>query len=265
MKIAILGSGPAGLFAAHAVAERWRPRIFSFGPKSRLYGAQYLHEPIPELSSGDPVRISYFLRGTVAEYRTKVYGPHRKVQVSPETLAGDGNGWDIRTTYDAAWDLYSKYIVPCIVNPEWIEEAVKEFDLVINTVPAVSICKNGEHRFLSQRVWAIGDAPDLGVKCPVVETGENTVVCNGAKEPTWYRAANIFRYRTVEWPHATRNKYLPPKAKLIRKPIGTDCDCWGEKVLRLGRFGAWSKNALSHTAFYRTKEYLDEGETKGRG
>lgn len=263
MRVAILGAGPAGLFAAHAVAERWRPHIFSYGGKSRLYGAQYLHAPIPGLTKEGPERINYFLRGTVAEYRIRVYGPHRKVTVSPEVMAGHGDGWDIRSTYDVAWDMYSKYVAHCVVTPEWLKEAIQEFDLVISTVPARAICDNIYHRFISQRVWAIGDAPDLGVECPPVDTGSNTVICNGMKAPAWYRAAEIFGYRTVEWPLSTQTKHVPQKATLIRKPIATDCDCWGNKVLRLGRFGAWNKNALSHTAFYSVKEHLDEGETKG--
>lgn len=259
MKIAILGSGPAGLFAAHAAAEAGHDfQIFSLGKKSHLNGAQYLHEPIPGLTLHPGTQISYRLHGTVEEYRQKVY-QDENVTVSPEILAGDQLGWDIRDTYDVAWERYSSAIADRIINRYRVPQLMSVHDLVISTIPARRICDSSRHRFLSRRTWAIGDAPALGVQCPV-EVAGGTVVCDGRAETLWYRASNIFGFRTVEWPFSAfseANRGMPPNATLVEKPISTDCDCWGDKVLRMGRYGAWNKTELSHMAFYRTREYLN--------
>lgn len=258
MKIAILGSGPAGLFAAHAVAEKGHDlQIFSLGKKSHLNGAQYLHEPIPGLTLHPGTPISYRLHGSIEDYRQKVYGDTHVSAVSPEDLVGDHLGWDIRSTYDVAWERYSSAIAVKIISRRRVPKLMSEHDLVISTIPAPRICySDGGHRFFSRRTWAIGDAPALGVQCPV-EVAGGTVVCDGRVSPLWYRASNIFDFRTVEWPFSAVDRGIPPNATLVEKPISTDCDCWGDKVLRMGRYGAWNKTELSHTAFYRTREYLD--------
>lgn len=254
MKIAILGSGPAGLFAAHALTDAgYDFRIFSMGKKSHLNGAQYLHRPIPGLSApADQSKVSYQLRGTVDEYRLKVYGP-RPVTVSVETLIGEHTAWDIRTAYDTAWALYSSAITAGFVTSRQAWELVDEYDLVISTIPATSLCADRYfHQFPSSSVRVAGDAPGLGIRCPI-EVDEGTIVCNGLASPSWYRAANVFGHRTVEWP----SHDVFHDAALIRKPISTNCDCGGKKVLRLGRFGTWDKKELAHMAYYKTKEYLD--------
>lgn len=271
MRIAVLGAGPAGLFAAHAVTEAgWKPEIFSICQVSQLYGAQYLHSPIPGLTPEEPEQVSYLLHGSAEEYRAKVYGPRQGVTVSPEVMPEDHFAWDIRAAYRRAWTAYRPLIQPRFIDVAWIEKAVQDFDLVISTVPAKILCTDGRHVFPSQRAWAIGDAPDLGVRCSI-KVPRNTVVCNGKDYPSWYRAANVFGYRTAEWPYSGSNdtlpkfakgKGVPMNAKLIHKPIATNCDCWGDKVLRLGRYGAWNKNALSHTAFYQVKEYFNEQEAE---
>jgi len=55
MRIAVLGCGPAGLMSAHAAMVATESEadlaIFSTKRKSPLYGAQYLHQPIPFVSA----------------------------------------------------------------------------------------------------------------------------------------------------------------------------------------------------------------------
>jgi len=107
VKILILGCGPAGLIAAHAVASRGHvPHIYSKPRKSFMNGAQYLHAPIPDASKSEPFLISYEMSGSIDGYRDKVYGAGSAVQVSPETLVGRHLAWDIREAYDWLWDRY---------------------------------------------------------------------------------------------------------------------------------------------------------------
>lgn len=258
MRIAVLGAGPAGLFAVHAAITRHQVDLFSLGFKSQLYGAQYLHEPIPGLIT-KVGRIRYELRGTTEQYREKVYGPGQNdLSVSPERYLGASRAFDIRLAYDDAWKLYSRRIQKAWVDDLWVRNHLDLYDLIISTVPAHNICLDREwHNFHVRQAYAIGDAPELDARCPVT-VPEGSVVCNGEDDPAWYRASNIFGYRTAEWPYFAKASDVPANATLIAKPLKTDCDCWGGKVLRLGRYGAWSKDELSHMAYYRTKEYLDE-------
>jgi len=255
--VLVLGCGPAGLFAAEAVRQAGaRVSIVSKKRKSEMFGAQYLHEPIPNLSDpGDFISVLYELSGTADGYRQKVYGD-RPVEVSPETLQGRHAAWDIRRAYDVAWDRFGPYVVDSGPIPagtafrvmlKEVEDLHRiKYDLIINSLPAPVLCLDPEHHvFKAEQVWAIGDAPERGVRCPV-RVAASTVLCNGEDAPAWYRAANVFGHCTVEWPAAKK----PPLEYVgsVQKPVETTCDCWPE-MLRVGRYGRWTKGVLSHEAF----------------
>lgn len=258
--VAILGSGPAGLFAAQAVHETGHAsRIFARGQRSPLYGAQYLHEPIPGLDCGQAETISYTLKGTVDGYRRKVYGPGASIPVSPETLDPSHSAWNIRSAYADAWERFGSLISPTNINPLWLDTngRMTMADLVIWSIPLAPQCVGG-HGFSAQEIWAQGDAPEEDRYCSVsVEPW--SVVVNGEDSPRWYRASNVFGYRTAEWPGGVK----PPVEGIARaiKPIQTNCDCWsqlgGAPVLRVGRYGTWTKGELSHQAYFRTLAALE--------
>lgn len=252
---AVLGCGPAGLFAAHALVESgWDVTIFSNKRRSQMFGAQYLHDPIPGLPSIHTT-VDYALTGTVEGYRRKVYGGMPVGVVSPEHLLGPHKAYDIRAAYYAAWGKYESLIHhepgmgPLEVG-DLLEGSI--FGLVVSSLPATSVCYQA-HRFAAQRVWAIGDAPERGVFCPIIAP-PNTVVCNGDTPPSWYRASNVFGYKTCEWPEHPK----PPISDLaeVTKPIKTDCTCFTDdkRYMRVGRFGTWTKGVLSHHAYIDTKE-----------
>lgn len=234
--------------AAHAFALADHDvQIFSKKRKSELYGAQYLHAPIPGMTEDPGRTITYDLLGTVEQYRAKVYGADSRVQVSPEDLMGKHLGYDIRRTYDNLWQTYGSYVQGIELSPDVVRSLVRQAnaDLVVSTVPAPLLCSQEEHSFMSEKVWGIGDAPERGVFSPINVAKEH-VLCNGDKHPGWYRAANVFGYSTVEWPENSK----PPISGIgeITKPIKTTCTCL-PNVVRLGRYGKWTKGVLSHEAF----------------
>lgn len=252
---AVLGCGPAGLFATHALVQSgWDVTVFSNKRRSEMFGAQYLHQIIPGLST-EMVRLEYRLQGDVEGYRHKVYGSMPAVTVSPEHLTGRHTVYNIRVAYYAAWDRYVNRIKhrPGMGAAE-VTELLEGggFGMVVSSLPAPSICYK-VHRFPAQRVWAIGDAPERGIFCPV-EMPPNTVVCNGDTPPSWYRASNVFGYKTCEWPEGTK----PPIQDLaeVIKPLRTDCDChmYDKRFIRVGRYGTWTKGVLSHQAYLTVKE-----------
>jgi hypothetical protein len=259
-KVAILGCGPAGIFAAHAA---WLygadVRIFSKNRKSHMRGAQYLHRHIPDLS-GDPFQIDYRLDGTTEGYRNKVYGDMSDVQVSPETLTGVADAWDIREAYDAGWDRYRDRIVDMDLSRRPLHNLIDAHDIVISTIPAPLLCRaRTPHEFISQKVWSTDFVKPLGWFEPRPLSGvrDNLVVCSGHEDDWWYRAARIQGWETTEFPHDRK-----PNAKRVwevEKPISTDCAC-NPTVHRLGRYGQWKKGVLSDAAFYDAEDIMIEAE-----
>jgi hypothetical protein len=265
-RVAILGCGPAGMFATHAFAEAgWDVTVYSRKRRSQMFGAQYLHSPIPGLPE-HRIEVEYTLRGTAEGYRDKVYGPplpgREAISVSPDYLLGEHPAWDIRAAYHEAYGQYEVQIIEATVTPEFLDmefgnpQASKYWSAVISTIPAPQICvKPQEHLFHSQRVWAAGDAPELGRLSPVTAP-KSTVICNGLPEIAWYRCANVFGHNTCEWPLDRK----PPIEDLaeVFKPIGNDCTCWPE-ITRLGRYGQWEKGVLTDEVYVRAAKIANKG------
>lgn len=258
MKVLVLGCGPAGLMAAHAVANATGGQahidIASRKRKSTMYGAQYLHRPIPGATDHlDWVMVDYYLRGTIDDYRSKVYGQTYDGSVSPEDLLERHRAWNIAKTYDVLWDMYEARITDMDIKPHDINDARTEGDgykYILNTIPLDKLCPKG-HAFRYRTIKAAGSAPDRGIEIPY-QCEPNTVVCNGNPEPSWYRLSNIFGMKTVEWPEIVK----PPLSHAtIVKPVDTNCNCW-PFMTRLGRYGTWTKGVLSHQAYFDTFDML---------
>jgi hypothetical protein len=261
IKVAVLGCGPAGMFAAHAVEEGGADlTIFSKARKSFMRGAQYLHRPIPGLS-GEPFAVDYELWGDVDGYRQKVYGDMGDVLVSPETLVGTANAWDIREAYDAAWDRYSRKVVDIDFaeigdSGAFFTELARTYDLVISTIPAPVLCgRNTEHKFYSQKVWVtegLKSYNDPEFFTPGGELRDNLVVCSGDPDDWWYRQSRIHGWENTEFPHDRKPRVAEPfKVHEVEKPLRHTCTCHPE-IVRMGRYGKWQKGVLSHEAFEDT-------------
>ena len=100
MKIAILGCGPSGLAAAHAALNTVNCSldIFSKKVKSPMWGAQYLHGPVPGIPSAEPTLIRYIMRGAPEDYLRKVYADKWDGTINDEMRTQAHLAWDIRTT-----------------------------------------------------------------------------------------------------------------------------------------------------------------------
>lgn len=260
-KVAILGCGPAGMFAAHAaVGQGCDVEIFSKPRKSFMRGAQYLHRPIPGLST-DHFTIDYQLTGTIEGYREKVYGDDPDIPVSPQSLVGKHNAWDIREAYDNAWSEYGHTVRDLDVSSakgfEFVEKILEDHDVVLSTIPAKQMCYGG-HVFRSEKIWSTDWVKHVGVfedkiGEPMID---NVVICSGDPGDWWYRQSRIQGYENTEFPLSKK----PPYEKIweVEKPVSTDCDCWNGEIQRLGRYGSWRKGILSHEAYYATEALLTE-------
>jgi hypothetical protein len=112
----------------------------------------------------------------------------------------------------------------------------------------------GGHKFNTQPIWAKGEAPDRGEFIDM-DLREGNVICNGLDSPAWYRAANVFDHKTVEWPFNRK----PPINGVVRveKVLSTNCNCHTPYVWRGGRMGTFTKGVLSHSAYVNAKNALE--------
>lgn len=266
-KVAIFGCGPAGLFAAWAAVQNGAKQISIISKKRRseLFGAQYLHMPIPGIDV-ESTTVEYRLVGSPDEYRKRVYGDSYLGPTSVDDYIGFQEAWDIRETYNRLYDRFEDNIngVKGNLDGAAMRKMLDErgtldgYDLIFSTIPLPSIClKPTRHWFTYQRIWAIGDAPERGQFCPV-PCDKNRIICNGLPqepgEPDWYRVSNVFGHTTAEWP-AWHYPHEKVEAAEVRKPLKTNCDCHPELRL-LGRYGRWEKGILSHQAYAEVEGIL---------
>jgi hypothetical protein len=264
--VAILGCGPAGRLAAHACALAGVDFVvLSRKEPSRLYGAQFLDLPIPNIAAPTQT-IHITLNGTLNGYRKKVYGSDYVGPVSPEEFVGQRTVTDIRTVYRVLWELYSGNIKDIEFDRnnyrQLAESLVAEDVDVFSSIPMESVCVNPKHSFEAQLIYAIGDAPDLDVRCPIrVPPGH--FVYSGQDWTGWYRAANVFEHCTVEWP-ARKGMKKPPLSNIaaVRKPLSTNCTCY-PNVHRIGRYGEWKKGVVVRNAFDKMSDFLSQQGVQG--
>lgn len=260
MKVLILGAGPAGLMAAHAASELGhRPIIYSHkGRKSRMHGAQYLHERIPRINCGERFDLRYKLLGTAEEYIQKVYGDRWDGTVSDEVADSINDAWDIRSAYDDLWCKYQGAIEPWSAQNPWdIAELIKEVDpaVTISSIPAQSLCIN-DCEFKQIHFWSTAEIPEKGNGTDWFwQMRPNTCIYDGRNDTPWYRVANIHDHVTTEWPY----RFGPPTSDgpvwNVVKPMSTQCECFPE-VIRVGRYGKWTRGVLTHHAYFETMEAL---------
>lgn len=258
-RVIVLGCGPSGLIAAYAAQREFRAEvhIYSLKHRSALFGCQYLHEPIRGLDNGEPQMVHYRLRGSHDEYRAKVYGSLTP-PVSPQLLGGVHAAWDLRSVYGQLWDMFETKINHINLGPVDMIPMMSNFmpDVMISSIPVQSLCQKGdEHQHTSVKCWAIGDAPELGQQVGnIFPVPPFNVMCDGTPQTSWYRASNVFDHSTIEWPG---HKRRPPIEGVVgfTKPLATNCDCL-PSVLRVGRYGRWSKGVLSHEAYDATARFI---------
>lgn len=238
---------------AHAAElSKWNFRIYSRKVKSKLYGSQYLHQPIPNLDCGFPHIVRYQLRGTAEQYRRKVYGDDWDGTVSPEDYQEAHAAWDIRAAYDSMWQDYEDEIEDADIHRWWTVDGP---DLIISTVPRKIWAEPGDV-FESQKVWALGDTEMPRVE-PAYRPEPFSVICEASLTVPWYRVSNIFDYCTIEWPFDplkrlnSRLTLRPPMpgASVVEKPLRHNSKAASDFV-HLGRYGSWEKGVLSTDAFF---------------
>lgn len=246
--VVVLGCGPAGLFAAQAARlSGCDVAIISEKKKSYIYGAQYLHQPIPgfmEEAVSFPIRTMRY--GLPERYAKRVYGDASTL-TSWSRTEPVVTGYDLRKVYQNSWDEFESIITDQPIDAVMLEELASMFDLVISTIPAWATCASGRHHFPSIPIMV---APDLHFQIGGYPDDYNFVIYNGTLEGLWYRTSQINGFRSTE---AVAHPALLSDGnwELGFKILDTDCDC-NPNVVRTGRMGKWKRGILTHHAFYDT-------------
>jgi hypothetical protein len=262
VRIAILGCGPSGLVAAHAASQlkiKTNIQVYSAKRRSPIYGAQYLHQPIPGVFAAhevEPDIIRYNMVGSPESYLKKVYGEAWDGTISDDLRDQAHVAWDLRSTYDELWMRYADLIVDYSIIKGAVEQCVRplvdNYDIVINTIPRPALCLKPRHQFVSTEIWAAGETPDQPFP---VECADNVIVYNGDSNPSWYRSSRIHGHSTVEWPGHTPKPPVPGVAR-VKKPLRHSCDCWTDQIVHLGRMGRWQNGTLVHHVYADMYEQL---------
>jgi hypothetical protein len=261
------------LLAAHAAElSGHQPFIFSKREKSPITGAQFIHEPIPELTKvGADAYVRFKKFGTKEGYAEKVYGDKGAPCSWEEFAEGEMPMWSLHQAYDLLWERYYSRITNMIVGkavakslvgtyerkgdwskrhshevPERIGDFEKLFqnsyDLIISTIPAFVLCEDPDkHEFPSADIWIRRESIMLS------KSDDPCIIYNGDPDSPWYRTSLILGAGSTEFAHQVSS------AEPGQKPLDTNCDCQ-KGILRVGRFGRWKKGVLLHHAF---KESLD--------
>lgn len=241
MKVIVVGCGPAGLAAAHAATGLGaQVRIISPKRMTPQYGPLLIQRPIPGINTDHPDGTIHqrVIGGSILDYRFRVYGDVN-ININGDILAPEYHAWNHRETYDRLWKLYHDMIEDRLVSQRELSRLHLEADLVVSTANARTLCKD-THNFGNIQV-----AITTGAMYP--KQPDNTIIFNGGRRFPWTRSSHIFGHEVTEW----SLEDMPPGARIIRKPISTDCVCY-PKVLRTGRFGKWRNETWVDTAYWDT-------------
>lgn len=258
--VAILGSGPAGLLAAHAVRLAGLPTaVFSQPVKSIIGGAQFIHTNIPGITDEKPdAVITYRCEGDEPTYRQKVYGGATVPFTSFPVDGATQDAWSMPAIYDRLWKEFGGNLNEAKVTPEWLDANGSRFQAVISSVPLPALCRsmNGEQSFHTNMPehsfhWQVIRVVD---ECKRPSLPDNTVLWSGERDIPWYRTSKLFGIGGAEY---GGGRDLPFETMELRKPVRAVCDCFPE-VIKVGRFGQFRKGVLSHDGFTGALKGLKE-------
>lgn len=263
---AILGSGPAAMAAAWAVAMSGRPIVVisSTDEPMRIGGAQYLHRGIPNVEGAISVpdmRISYERWGDPKTYQDKVYGSTPPKFSSWERVQDDKAvpAWSLRKSYEHLFrELTSNgdRVNKQVVDVQYLVDNLltdSMFEMVISTIPRNVLCTGG-CQFSSVDIKM--------VRGRYYPTPSNTIIYNGDPDYSWVRSSNIDGEEWTEFGASVEDRIPADEEAImtVSKPVSHSCKCWDEepKMFFTGRFGRWLKGELVDDAFYNTWKMLQE-------
>jgi hypothetical protein len=259
-KLAVIGSGPAGMFAGWAgIWSGWHVTFHTpawVKAKSSSAGVFFLHHDLGLPLRSAKVDVRYF-GGEPEDYRRKIYG-EADVVSSLEKIWDDDDEtyWDGAQAIDMVWDIMETArqsgaveVVDHAANADFVKLAKFTYDAVVNTAPLNALL---DIALPYRDAWVhVGAAPP----------DESYMLYNAHPGMPWYRAAAAFGRFTLEYnekPPEPRTVFPVRKVMPITPAQRAEIEAEFEGVLLTGRFGAWDKSKLSHHAFNDTADLLEK-------
>ncbi len=243
----ILGCGPAGLLAAHAVSQAgFSPVIHSIKEPSHIKGAQFIHKAIPGITKASPdCMVMFEKRGAKENYALKVYGDASAPTSWDDFPAGPVKAWSMTEVYQKLWSQYEECIIDTEIREPYINDLISTGLDVFSSITPLGYCFNG-HAFEWQDVWIVN-------RKSFDSKEDNAIVYNGVESDSWYRSSSIMGHDGTEYGQT------PGKTRASRKPLSTNCDCFMDQAnfYRIGRFGEFRKGLLVHDAYRKVSEVLN--------
>lgn len=237
MNIAVLGCGPAGLIAAHAVEQLGHSaHIISKKQKSNIPGSQHLQDKIPGLTPVYPEFTVEFVRlGTEQGYAQKVYGDPTH-PCGWQAYRGLHPSWSVFNAYDILWERYEDRIQEGSVDQSSMSAILANYDLVVSTIPQPGLCLGDGHVFdgVPYYIKPLEIHPD--------DHNREVVVWNGLSDDHWYRWSILGSRCSLESTQPMLGALAGTKA------IYSNCTCWPD-LIRVGRWAKWRHGVLLHHVY----------------
>jgi hypothetical protein len=260
--IAIVGAGPAGMLAAHAVV-RMGHDVTILAPRepSKISRVQCLWAPTPGIKV-EGYWLDVLKRGNRETYAKRLYGRGDAPCSWDRTRIGRHRVDPLDAVYAQLWELYKDRLINIVVDTKQLLQLLYNFPLVINTAPANAFCmRQQQHNFalVETQILKIdfGDEADLGHAFTMINGG-----------PAALPGENWFRYSSArgEQVYEYADNEQRDGVSYGFKPINNDCDCWQSidmgsgvpprQVRRVGRYGQWKQGVMNHHAFQDTVSIL---------
>lgn len=269
-KVAILGNGPSGIFAAWAAIQCGHTvDIYDRNPEGTAgqnQGVFYLHDAcdIPGLVASE-VHNSIIGGGSdrnllTRKYAEKVYGDPDKTDVSIAGLNGVETCYNSRLAHK-----FLRIVLPhvkelVVSSKQQLLDLLDDHWAVINTVPLNVF---GVEGLQSTPGW---------IHAVDVASEKNYCIYNPFDAMPWHRMSNIYGYQVTEYPgvDAPQAKFHGMSFVKIKKvkssPFSSSQDILenglsidgNARILFTGRYGAWDKSCLTSDVYYRVLRYFQE-------
>lgn len=257
--VAIVGSGPDGLLAAHAADIcGWDFTVYSVGKygDEPINPDEYLTEPIPGMTENITVVVDHHRIGTAEEYDEKIGFPDSLPIVSA-TNEDDWKdyAWDLQACYEKLKAAYFKHVVPASKWPGPINhnspfvEMLHESDLVISTVPRPMWAEKGSAiDFKYAKLWRKNDV--FGPK------ENNVVIHDGSKDVGFCIAAQVFGRIVTYWPHNRKPPIEGLEEHVI--PLRTEGLPMPEGIVHFGSTAMWLSDVDCADTFRFSRKTFEE-------
>lgn len=255
MKVAVIGAGPSGLFAAWACID-YGYDVTVFDRDVRKVGVGTSHGVFAlwspcNLFLQQEVMVNIGIVGAQDDaedaeirYKEKVYG-----QVdTPVSISKYGQTWKrLAFNHDEAYTRISEMIgdrirEAVVTTPQDLINCLDHYDFVISTIPASVLWPLEDWPYVSAKVYYSSAPPD-----------EAFMIYNANSYIDWYRCSAMFGHFTMEYPYARAHSNATVVVKkVIDAPKSPEVliGPLQDRIYFTGRYGGWCKEMLTEEVYY---------------